>query len=131
MSTDNQGIRQWVPTVNGVSYYWPSYRFMVWMTMLTNVKLALRDHGVRVVECAVDGGFDMDGLEEVRFGMGGKLGQGTARSMLIPTHADHRFRFKLITDSDACRSRIPTCRSVIPTCRSRIPMHADHSGVSE
>ena len=51
--------------------------------------------------------------------------------MLIPTHADHRFRFKPITDSDAWRSRIPTCRSVIPTCRSRIPMHADHSGVSE
>ena len=24
--------------------------------------------------------------------------------LLIPTHADHRFRFKPITDSDACRS---------------------------
>ena len=45
-----------------------------------DVKLALRDHGVPVVECTADGGFDMDGLEEVRFGMGGRLGEGTARS---------------------------------------------------
>ena len=67
-----------------------------------------------------------DDVVRVRLG-----GNGAKNVMLIPTHADHRFRFKPITDSDAWRSRIPTCRSVIPTCRSRIPMHADHSGVSE
>lgn len=48
-----------------------------------NIKLALRDHGVPVFERSVDGGYDMDGLEEIRFGMGGRIGQGTARTTAV------------------------------------------------